>query len=189
MPASALRSLRPVVAVGVAILALSTSALAQSPGAASPVPSGAALPLRVEGAWARTSPMMELAGAAFMVLINDGPTDDALVTVGSPRATTVEIHQTTTDANGVMAMAPVASVPVPAGGRTELAPGGYHVMLIGLLEPLLEGDVVPLTLTFQSGTVIEVQATVSAVAPGSSAVPMGSVVPGGSPTPSGSPGM
>jgi copper(I)-binding protein len=133
--------------------------------------------------------MMELAGAAFMVLVNGGPTDDALVAASSPVATTVELHQTTADASGVMTMAPVPEIPVPAGGKTELAPGGYHVMLIGLTEPLLEGGVVPLTLTFRSGTVIEVQAVVSAVAPGGSAMPLDPGMPGASGMPVASPSM
>jgi copper(I)-binding protein len=93
----------------------------------------------------------------------------------------VELHQTTADASGVMTMAPVEAVPVPAGGSTELAPGGYHVMLFGLTQPLAEGAIVPLTLTFQSGTVIEVGAVVSSVAPGSSPGPAGSQPPMSSP--------
>jgi copper(I)-binding protein len=139
--------------------------------------------------------MMQLAGAAFMVLVNDGATDDALVGASTPVAATVELHQTTADANGVMTMAPVESIPVAAGGSTALAPGGYHLMLIGLVEPLVEGATVPLTLTFQSGATLQVDAVVAPVAPGSSAapsspgMPMGSPAPMGSQPPMASPGM
>jgi copper(I)-binding protein len=175
----------------VALLALlPASALGQSVDPSGvPASNDPAASLRVEGAWARTSPMMELAGAAFMVLINDGPTDDALIAATTPVATTVELHQTTADASGVMTMAPVPSIPVPAGGSTELAPGGYHVMLIGLVEPLVEGAMVPLTLTFEGGAILEVGAVVASVAPGSSGSPMSSPAPMGSGAPDGSPGM
>jgi len=180
-----------VAGLCIATLGLPAGALAQSPMASQPPGSGAPAQgvLHVEGAWARTSPMMQLAGAAFMVLVNDGSADDALVAASTPVATTVELHQTTADASGVMTMAPVPEVPVPAGGRTELAPGGFHVMLIGLTEPLLDGGMVPLTLTFRSGAVIEVEAVVSAVAPGGSASPMGPGTPQASGMPIASPWM
>ncbi|MBX3031679.1 MAG: copper chaperone PCu(A)C [Chloroflexi bacterium] len=157
------------------------SDLASLAPAASASPATAAL--RVDAAWVRTSPMMALAGAAFMVLVNDGPTDDALVAVTSPVAVSAELHRTAADAGGVMSMMPVAAIPIPAGGSTELAPGGYHVMLIGLREPLAAGSMVPLALTFESGHVLEVAATVSDVAPGTSITPMTSPMPGVSPMP------
>ncbi len=171
-------------AIALLVLMLPSAALAQEP---SGVPTSVApATLRVEGAWARTSPMMELAGAAFMVIVNDGATDDALVGASTPAATKVELHQTTADASGVMTMAPVESIPVPAGGSAELAPGGYHLMLIGLVGPLQEGAMVPLTLTFQGGATLQVDAVVSPVAPGSSGMPSSSAMPMASPAPMGS---
>jgi len=173
-------------AIALLVLMLPSAGLAQEAGPSGMPASAAPTTLRVEGAWARTSLMMELAGAAFMVIVNDGATDDALVSASTPAATTVELHQTTADASGVMTMAPVESIPVLAGGSTELAPGGYHLMLIGLVEPLVEGGMVPLTLTFQGGSVIEVAAVVSPVAPGSSAMPSSSGMPMHPPAPMGS---
>lgn len=185
MPTPARRRGAVLAALCLATLTLSAATGAQSPGATAPPASGTPGQVRVEGAWARTSPMMGLAGAVFLVLVNDGPADDALVSASTPLASTAELHQTTTDAAGVMAMAPVPEIPVPAGGRTELAPGGYHVMLIGLAQPLLEGESVPLTLAFRSGTIVEVRAA----APGASGMPMGSDAAHGSPMPPASPGM
>ena len=95
--------------------------------------------------------MMELAGAAFMVIVNNTEADDALVGASSPAAETVEIHQTTQAEDGTMAMAPVEEVPIPAGGVAELKPGGYHVMLIDLVAPLVEGEQIELTLEFANG--------------------------------------
>jgi copper(I)-binding protein len=121
--------------------------------------------LHVVGAWSRESPMMELAGAAFMVLVNNSEADDALVGASSPAATTVEIHQTTQAEDGTMAMAPVEEVPVPAGGMAELKPGSYHVMLIGLVQPLVVGEQIELTLEFATAEPQTVMVAVQAIGP------------------------
>jgi copper(I)-binding protein len=64
------------------------------------------------------------------------------------------------DANGVSSMHEVDGVDIPAGGSAELKPGSYHVMLIGLQRDLKEGDLVTVTLTFQNGGQIAVEAPV-----------------------------
>jgi copper(I)-binding protein len=125
--------------------------------------------LAVETAWVRTSPMMELAGAAYMIIRNDGLTDDALVSVSSPASAVVELHETTGTDSGEMSMAPVDAIAVPAGGMVELEPGGYHVMLIDLVEPLGPGMSVDLSLTFASGAVLDVRAVVRDEPPASDA--------------------
>ena len=163
-----------LLAVG---LAPGTISLAQSP-----VPSGGVEPppgpLSVDGAWVRTSPMVDMAGAAYLVIHNSGTTDDALIGITTPAAASVELHQTAPTASGEMLMQPVASIPVPAGGSVELKPGGYHAMLIGLTAPLQAGTTVELLLTFQSGdphTVLLVEAPVTDSAP--VPMPSGSVMP------------
>ena len=121
--------------------------------------------LHVVGAWSRESPMMELAGAAFMVIYNNTEADDALVGASSPAAASVEIHQTTQSEDGTMAMAPVEEVPIPAGGTAELKPGGYHIMLVGLVQPLVEGDQIELLLEFASAEPQTVVVPVQALGP------------------------
>ena len=122
--------------------------------------------------------MVERAGAAYLVLRNSGVSDDALVAVTSPAAAAVELHETVADpSSGMMGMQPVASIPVPAGGTTELKQGGYHMMLIDLVAPLVEGTTIELTLTFQGGTVLTVPAEVRSGMPMGSAMPMGSSMP------------
>jgi periplasmic copper chaperone A len=184
-----MRLTRAAAALAALTLALGTgAAVAQSPAPMSSM--ATAGPLFVTDAWARTSPMVQMAGAAYMVIHNDGATDDALVGVGSPVSATVETHETKDDGSGQMVMAPVASIPVPAGGSVELKPGSYHIMLIDLVAPLEAGQMVPLTLTFQSGATLEVSAEVRDSAPmGSMApMPMGSAAPMGA-MPSASPAM
>jgi len=115
--------------------------------------------IAVSDAWARPSPMMERAGAAYMVLQNNGATEDKLLSVESDVAKTIELHETK-EMNGMMQMSPVPNIPVPANGKTELKPGGLHVMLIGLTRELKAGDKVQLTLNFEKAGKVPVTAEV-----------------------------
>jgi len=121
--------------------------------------------LHVVGAWSRESPMMELAGAAFLTVYNNTEVDDALVGVSSPAAAVAELHQTTQAEDGTMTMAPVDEVPIPAGGAAELKPGGYHIMLIDLVQPLVEGDQIVLALEFANAESQIVMVPVQAIGP------------------------
>lgn len=104
---------------------------------------------QVQSAWSRPA-AQGTTGAGFMVLANSGKAPDALVAAQSPLAREVQIHQSSMK-GGMASMARVPSVPVPAGGRVTFAPGGYHLMLMGLTKALKPGDAVPVTLTFASG--------------------------------------
>ena len=59
-------------------------------------------------------------------------------------------------------------LPLPAGETVALAPGGNHLMLLGVKEPLVAGDTVALTLTFEAAPAVEVTATVGQPAPAAS---------------------
>ena len=92
----------------------------------------------------------------------------ALTAVASPAAARTELHSTSVE-EGVMRMRPVARIELPSGKAVKLAPGGLHIMLIGVKQPLKPGDKVPLTLTvqradFSSRSVFTVLAEVRAVA-------------------------
>ncbi len=114
----------------------------------------------IEDAWVRPSPMTAGNGAAYMVIRNTGSEDDALIAADSDIAGAVEIHETMMMEGDMMGMQPVESIPVPAGGSVTLEPGGYHIMLIDMREPLEAGQTVTLTLTFEKAGPIEVQAEV-----------------------------
>ena len=118
-------------------------------------PSGIA----VEQAWARATPPGASTGAVYLTLSVTATATDRLVKVESPAARAAELHSMSVE-GGVMKMRPVAAIEVNPGTKTELKPGGLHIMLIGLRKPLVEGDVVPLSLTFAHAGRIEVQATV-----------------------------
>ena len=121
--------------------------------------SGGTTGVAVSEAWARTSPMMERAGAAYMVLQNGGAAEDKLLSVEGDVAQTIELHETK-EMNGMMQMSPVPNIPVPANGKAELKPGGLHVMLIGLNRELKAGDKVQLTLNFEKAGKVPVTAEV-----------------------------
>jgi periplasmic copper chaperone A len=116
-------------------------------------------------AWIRLPPPNAPVTAAYMTLANDGDHDLTVVAAASPVAGTVELHEHLQDADGVMRMRQVASMPLPAGGTLTMEPGGLHVMLIDLLRPLAEGDAVPVTLRFADGQSLEVAAEVRRMAP------------------------
>lgn len=94
-------------------------------------------------------------GAGFLTLVNRGRTADALVGARTPAAQRVEMHASSM-AGGVMRMTPETRVALPAGGRVTFAPGGRHLMLVGLKTALKPGDHVPATLEFASGARLEV---------------------------------
>ena len=119
----------------------------------------------VKDAWVRGTVAGQSATGAFMQLASTA--DTSLVSVSSPVAKVVEIHSMVQE-GGVMKMRAIPAVALPAGKPVELSPGGYHVMLMDLSQPLKDGDKVPLTLTFadKSGkkTTQDVTATVRPLA-------------------------
>jgi periplasmic copper chaperone A len=115
------------------------------------------------GAWSRSSPKMANAGALYVVIENQGNQADRLIGASSPAAKTAEVHESFMDANGVMGMRPLAGgLEIPAGGKVELKPGGYHVMLIDLVKPLEVGSKITITLKFEKSGETTVEAEVRA---------------------------
>lgn len=100
-------------------------------------------------------------GAAFMTLRNAGSQADRLVTASTPFARTVELHTHMREGE-VMRMRPVRDIPVPAGETVRLRPGGLHIMLIGLTEPLQQGREAPLTLRFAEAGEVTIQLEIQA---------------------------
>ncbi|GEM_PF-362014 len=117
--------------------------------------------LQVTGAWARPSIEGNDLSAAYFRVSNFGETADTLVTVQTDAAQMVELHTMMMDGD-VMRMRPLEDgIAVASGETVILKPGGLHVMLMGLTRPLNMGDNILLTLTFESGVVLEVSAGVS----------------------------
>ena len=61
--------------------------------------------------------------------------------------------------SAMMAMTPVSSIDLPAGEEVNLEPGGYHIMMFDLAEPIKSGESIPVTLSFESGDDMKIDAT------------------------------
>jgi hypothetical protein len=101
-------------------------------------------------------------GVIYMTVMNHGATDDDLTGLSTPVADKAEMHRTT-DMNGMSRMEAVADLPVKAMGSVTFGPGGLHVMLTGLKQPLKLGDSFPLTLTFAKAGQVAVTVTVQQI--------------------------
>jgi len=145
-----------------AMMALTSSAWAQAT-------------VSVEEAWVRGTVAQQKATGAFMRLTSTQPA--RLVEASSPIAGVTEIHEMAMD-NDIMRMRQIPGLDLAAGQTVELKPGGYHVMLMDLKQPVKAGDSVPLTLVFEDAAkqrfTQTVQAPVKALGQGgASPAPMG----------------
>jgi len=150
--------------------------------------------LTITGQWARTSPAATTTGAAYMTITSPIDDVLLGASVDSSIAESVELHEMVmasddmsmnegdmdhssmsddtmdhsdmdNDMSGEMKMQQVMEIALPAGTPVELKPGGYHVMFIGLVNPLQTGDTIELTLTFKNAGEITVSVPVLEEAP------------------------
>ena len=121
------------------------------------------------GPWCRPTPNGRNVTACYITLTST--TGDRVVSVISPRAAQSQLHAVSTE-GGVMSMTEMADgLELPAGQPVALAPGGDHIMLMGVTVPLAEGDLVPMAITFASGSQIALEVPVRAEAPGGAPAP------------------
>jgi hypothetical protein len=134
--------------------------------------------------WSRATPPGAKVAAGFFTIENTGSDADRLVGITTPLGK-AEVHETA-EVNGVSTMRPVeGGLSIAPGQKVTLAPGGLHVMITELKEPLKEGTMLPLTLRFQKAG--EVETTLHIRKPGSPAPGNGGGAGGGEPA--GHPGM
>jgi copper(I)-binding protein len=133
---------------------------AQQPGAQQPATQQSAI--RIDHAWSRAA-LAGHEGVVYLTItitITNTGAADTLSAVTTPVAATAGLHQSIDD-HGVMKMRPVASLPIEPGKPVTLAPGGYHIMLTDLKQPLKEGDSFPVTLSFAKAGQVTATATVA----------------------------
>jgi copper(I)-binding protein len=112
--------------------------------------------LRIEHPYARATVSGQPSGAAYLTIENKGNNPDRLIAIASPISNAVEMHTMSMDGN-VMKMREVSSIELKPSVKVSMKPGdGYHIMLIGLKQPLKIGDQFPLTLTFEKAGKAEV---------------------------------
>ncbi len=150
------------------LIAMTVACQADADKTAATAAGKAADSLTVENPFVRAIPPGQPNSAAFMTLVNTSDSDHSVKSAASPVAATVELH-THTNNNGVMEMRQVPQIDVPAKGRTELKPGGLHVMLIGLQQELKVGETAAITLTFDDGSTTTVKAPIQEVMPAAGA--------------------
>ena len=119
--------------------------------------------LQIGQPWTRATPPTAPAGGGFLTVTNTGTTPDRLVSAKSPAAGSVQVHEMKMDGN-VMRMREVdGGLAIAPGATVTLAPGGLHIMLMGLKAPLRQGEKVPLTLVFEKAGSIDVELDVMAL--------------------------
>lgn len=117
--------------------------------------------IRVSDPWSRATAPAAPTGAAYMTIRTTDGEPDRLVSASSPVAELVELHTVGLDNSGIMRMRRVEVIEIEPESPTQLAPGGLHVMLIGLDGPLIQGDSFPVTLTFETAGDVEISVAVA----------------------------
>ena len=112
--------------------------------------------------WGRTSPSVAENGAFYMMLTNNGNSDEKLLSATSDACGMIELHEMYDKGDGVMGMRPVegGTIVVPADGTAELKPGGQHVMCMGKQVEFEAGTEIPITLVFENAGEMEVTAVI-----------------------------
>jgi periplasmic copper chaperone A len=125
--------------------------LASSAGAQSASNAG----LAFDAPWVRASAPGQKNGAGYVQIKNKSGQTDRLISATTANVGRVELH-TIINENGVAKMRQVQGIEVPAGAGATLAPGGFHIMFMGLNAPFQAGDVVPVTLRFEKAGEVKV---------------------------------
>ena len=116
----------------------------------------------VEAPWARATPGGAQTGAAYMEILNKGPTADRLLGATTPVARTVQFHSVTEE-NGISRMHEMPAIDIAPGASVVFKPGGMHMMLVGLKGPLKEGETIRITLEFRQAGRLDVDLPVGRV--------------------------
>lgn len=116
--------------------------------------------LHIQHPWSRALPPVAPTGAAYMKIKNQGEENDTLIAASTPIAGHTELHEHVHQGD-LMKMQRIDKVIIAPGEQVEFSPGGHHVMLFELKEPLVAGNMYPMTLTFEQAGEIEIEVLVS----------------------------
>lgn len=120
--------------------------------------------LKVESAWIRSAPASAPTLAAYAVLTNTGTSMLKITSTTAPSMQMAMLHESSI-VNGVAQMRMLDSLSIPAGAKLELAPGGKHIMLMGMKAVPKEGDHVTIVFTDSLGCATSAEFSVQANAP------------------------
>jgi copper(I)-binding protein len=117
--------------------------------------------LQIGNPWARATPKGAKVSAGYLTITNKGTQPDRLIGGSATVASRFEVHTTVTE-NGVGRMRQVEALEIKPGETIELKPGGMHVMLTGLKQPLQRGQTVKGTLVFEKAGTVAIEFAVQA---------------------------
>lgn len=119
--------------------------------------------LEIEHPWSRATPAGAKVAGGYFTVTNSGSQPDRLVSISSDISEKSELHEMAVK-DGVMTMRKVdGGVEIPANGTLKLAPGGYHLMFIGLKKQPKQGEKFAATLTFEKAGPVAVEFAVEAM--------------------------
>jgi len=118
--------------------------------------------LVIEQPWARATPKGAAVGAGYLTIRNTGTSADKLIGGSADFAESVQVHEMS-NAGGVMKMRQVDGLDIPAKGSVTLKPSSVHLMFQGLKQPLVAGQSVKVTLTFEHAGAAPVEFKVNGV--------------------------
>jgi periplasmic copper chaperone A len=119
--------------------------------------------LKIAHPWSRATPKGAAIGAGYLKITNNGTAPDRLLGGSSEAAKSFELHVMSME-NGVMKMRPVeGGIEIKPGETVEFKPESYHVMFVGLKEPLVQGHRVKATLDFEKAGKVAVEFVVESI--------------------------
>ncbi|ESY70532.1 MULTISPECIES: copper chaperone PCu(A)C [Mesorhizobium] len=122
--------------------------------------------LEIGHPWSRATPAGAKVAGGYFTITNKGSAPDRLLSISSDVSEKAELHEMGVK-DGIMTMRPVAGgLEIPAGGKVALAPGGYHLMFIGLKRQPKQGEKFSATLTFEKAGVVSVEFAVEGMGGG-----------------------
>ncbi len=117
----------------------------------------------VKSAWSRATPPRASAGVVYLTLVNIGEKEISLMGVEADVAMHAMLHTTKKDAQGRVSMMHAEKFIIPPKGEINLAPGGHHIMLMGLKKPLVSGTEIGIKLLFDGGEFKQIRVPVKAL--------------------------
>ena len=154
-----------ILLAAAAALALATPAVAHMGMTHDPCAAGQSFTagdISVSGAFSRATLPSAKSGGGFMTLSNAGTTPDRLIGARTDSAARSEIHQMTMDGDMMKMNEVEGGLEIPPGGTVTLEPGGFHIMMMGLKQPLRPNSCLDLTLSFERAGDLEVQLSIGA---------------------------
>ncbi len=118
--------------------------------------------LKITGAWAKAMLPGQPVGGGYLTIENAGAETDRLVAVSSAASPDVQIHEMKMEGEVMKMRALPDGLEIPAGGKVEMQPGGYHLMFTAVPAPFKQGDVLKVRLKFEKAGEVEVALPVEA---------------------------